>query len=269
MFVDWTIDTSAVFEALNLKNLATWICSSAMIFGGVVPYIPQYREIWKTDNADGFSSYVCLVLLIANTLRIVFWFGHPYEFPLLFQSIIMIIAMLAMMHLCIKVRNKTVIVPAKSRLFAADENEDKQTEIKLFYSSSSTPRSYWDFDARYFWEWTDFLSYLEFMATFTAMMGILMYFCIEIFIIVETVGFLAVFIEAMLGAPQFYRNLRKKSTFGMSKKMVFLWTFGDIFKTVYFVVREAPVQFWMCGILQVFIDFLILFQVLVYRGTPS
>ncbi|XP_035220845.1 solute carrier family 66 member 2-like isoform X2 [Stegodyphus dumicola] len=244
MFVDWTIDTSSVFEALNLKNLATWICSSAMIFGGVVPYIPQYREIWKTDNADGFSSYVCLVLLIANTLRIVFWFGHPYEFPLLFQSITMIIAMLAMMHLCIKVRNKTVIVPAKSRLFA-------------------------DFDARYFWEWTDFLSYLEFMATFTAMMGILIYFCIEIFIIVETIGFLAVFIEAMLGAPQFYRNLRKKSTFGMSKKMVFLWTFGDIFKTVYFVVREAPVQFWMCGILQVFIDFLILLQVLIYRGTPS
>lgn len=72
-----------------------------------------------------------------------------------------------------------------------------------------------DFDARYFWEWTDFLSYLEFMATFTALMGILMYFCLDVIVIVEIVGFLAVFIEAMLGTPQFYRNLKKKSTFGM------------------------------------------------------
>lgn len=42
-----------------------------------------------------------------------------------------------------------------------------------------------------------------------------MYFCIEVVLIVETVGFLAVFTEAMLGAPQFLKNLRKKSTFGM------------------------------------------------------
>lgn len=32
---------------------------------------------------------------------------------------------------------------------------------------------------------------------------------------VETIGFLAVFAEAMLGAPQFYRNFVNKSTHGM------------------------------------------------------
>lgn len=51
--------------------------------------------------------------------------------------------------------------------------------------------------------------------------------------------------------------------------MVFLWTLGDVFKTAYFIAREAPVQFWVCGILQVVIDFLILLQVLLYRATPS
>lgn len=57
----------------------------AMIFGGVVPYIPQYRDIARTQNTDGFSPMVCFVLLIANTLRILFWFGRHFELPLLTQ----------------------------------------------------------------------------------------------------------------------------------------------------------------------------------------
>ena len=56
-----------------LTELITWICVGSMIFGGVVPYIPQYRTINKTKDADGFSTFVCFVLLVANILRIFFW----------------------------------------------------------------------------------------------------------------------------------------------------------------------------------------------------
>lgn len=55
-----------------VNQLVTWTAATAIIFGGVVPYIPQYREIKRTQNAEGFSSYVCLVLLVANILRILF-----------------------------------------------------------------------------------------------------------------------------------------------------------------------------------------------------
>lgn len=85
-------------------------------------------------------------------------------------------------------------------------------------------------------------------------------------IYVEIIGFLAVFAEAMLGAPQFYRNFQNKSTQGMSKKMVLMWTFGDVFKTCYFILREAPPQFWICGMLQVSIDISIFIQVFIYRN---
>jgi len=37
---------------------------------------------------------------------------------------------------------------------------------------------------------------------------------------IEIIGFLAVFVEALLGMPQFIRNFRLKSTEGMSVKMV-------------------------------------------------
>lgn len=33
--------------------------------------------------------------------------------------------------------------------------------------------------------------------------------------------------------------------------MVIMWTLGDMFKTLYFLARSAPVQFWICGTLQV------------------
>ena len=51
----------------------TVVSAGAMVLGGAVPYIPQYLEIKRSQNTDGFSLFVCLALLLANTLRILFW----------------------------------------------------------------------------------------------------------------------------------------------------------------------------------------------------
>ena len=61
------------FSSMNIITLVSFAASAAMIFGGVVPYIPQYYDIYKTRNIDGFSTHVCLALLVANILRILFW----------------------------------------------------------------------------------------------------------------------------------------------------------------------------------------------------
>ena len=45
--------------------------------------------------------------------------------------------------------------------------------------------------------------------------SLVMYLMIRVDTFVETVGFLAVFTEAMLGTPQFYRNWTNQSTYGM------------------------------------------------------
>ena len=36
-------------------------------------YIPQYREIAKTQNEEGFSTGVSFILLVANIMRVFFW----------------------------------------------------------------------------------------------------------------------------------------------------------------------------------------------------
>ncbi|KAK0051527.1 solute carrier family 66 member 2-like isoform X1 [Biomphalaria glabrata] len=239
-----------IMEIISLGSQA------AMVLGGVVPFIPQYIDIWKSRNADGFSLFVCLALLIANILRIMFWFGKHYELPLLAQSIIMIITMLVLVQLCVDVKNRTEIISSKQRKFTGSFNS---------WPVDAPVHSLFDFEREYFWKWTDFLSYVEFIALFSLVIGLLTYIFLNSVIYVELLGFMAVFTEAMLGAPQFLRNYQKKSTLGMSRKMVGFWTCGDCFKTVYFILREAPAQFWICGMLQVSIDISIFLQVFFYR----
>jgi len=57
--------------------------------------------------------------------------------------------------------------------------------------------------------------------------------------------------------------------FYFSVSMVIMWLCGDTFKTGYFVVREAPKQFWICGALQICVDLAILGQVVFYSIKPS
>nr|XP_049607610.1 solute carrier family 66 member 2 isoform X2 [Syngnathus scovelli] len=170
-------------------------------------------------------------------------FGHYFETLLLWQSIIMIATMLAMLNLC--------------------------TNVRVNAELNTKRRSFLDFDWNYFWSWSRFLDYVQCVAAFTLTAAYVTYVLLDSAVYVETLGFLAVFCEAMLGTPQLYCNYQNKSTEGMSVKMVLMWTSGDTFKTGYFLVTQAPVQFWTCGMLQVLVDFAILFQVFYYSFYPQ
>lgn len=68
--MDWVIHDEL---GITVGTVVGWMAASAMVLGGVLPYVPQYFQIKRTQNADGFSLFVCLALLVANTLRILFW----------------------------------------------------------------------------------------------------------------------------------------------------------------------------------------------------
>ena len=55
---------------------------------------------------------------------------------------------------------------------------------------------------------------------FVVFLGLITWAFIHNTVYIETIGFLAVFFEALLGVPQFIRNFRSRSTEGMSVKMV-------------------------------------------------
>lgn len=53
--------------------------------------------------------------------------------------------------------------------------------------------------------------------------------------------------------------------FCCSLELIGSWFLGDVFKTFYFFVNGAPVQFKFCGITQITVDTLILFQIMTSR----
>lgn len=72
-----------------------------------------------------------------------------------------------------------------------------------------------DFDPHHFWHWSSFADYVQCVLAFTGAAGYITYLSIDSAVFVETLGFLAVLIEAMMGVPQLCRNHRHQSTEGM------------------------------------------------------
>ena len=72
-----------------------------------------------------------------------------------------------------------------------------------------------DCDLHHFWNWTHFSEYVQCITLFV-LLGSLLTFCfINYPVYLETMGFVSVFTEAMLGAPQFYKNHQNRCTQGM------------------------------------------------------
>lgn len=113
----------------------------------MIPYIPQYLIIKRTQNAAGFSNYVCLTLLVANIIRIEFWFGKQFEIPLLLQSIVMIICMLIMLEIWTRVHARQMQPPLPCDDQSLSASKEQLTEE--VYVKKLT-----DFEMTYFWRWT-------------------------------------------------------------------------------------------------------------------
>lgn len=59
------------------------------------------------------------------------------------------------------------------------------------------------------------MDYVQCVLAFTVVTGYITYLSLDSVFYVETLGFLAVFTEALLGVPQLYRNHQNNSTEGM------------------------------------------------------
>jgi len=209
-----------------------------MIFGGILPYLPQYAQIQQTKSTGSFSKHVCLVLLIANSLRIFFRYGEIYEAALLIQAIFMILAMIALTEVCVRMQPK-----------------DK------------TSKCLSDFNPEDFWMWTNFIDYVHFLVLFWIISAFITFIFANSPLYFTILGSISLGTESLLATPQLYKNYQKQSTAGMSIMMVLGWLVGDLFKVFYFVLLSQPIQFIACGAVQVTVDLLIIAQVFFYRST--
>lgn len=203
----------------------------------LVPYVAQYIEMSRNKTSEGFSTYVCLILLTANILRVFFWFGKRFDTVLLIQSFLLIAAMFMLLELCVRLKTKT--------------SYDKNSLLDGFSWAT-------------FWNWDDFASYVVFIVGCACLVGLITVMFLGSSLYVELLGFVALATEATLGVPQVLRNHKKKSVAGVSTALIVSWFLGDIYKTYYFLSIDAPSQFVYCGITQILIDCVFAYQVYAY-----
>ncbi|KAH8093732.1 hypothetical protein BXZ70DRAFT_948955 [Cristinia sonorae] len=211
------------------------LASVGMAVGPPLVYADQAFSIVKKKDSTGFSRDVCAILLLANITRCFFWLGEHFEFALLFQSLFMIVAQLALLYICVKYRPRTS--PESMGL-------------------SSRPWS--------FWQWPSYTQYIEFLAGFILLQSILFLIFGRSDIFVGILGFIALGLESTLPIPQLISNYKQRSLYGFRMSTLIGWLGGDSFKTAYFFLQGSPLQFRVCAIFQLSIDFAIVIQRVLY-----
>lgn len=60
------------------------------VIGPIIGYSPQYLLMSKEKSSGSFSPYICIIMLIAHSLRLEFYKLKPYHISLFLQSVMML-----------------------------------------------------------------------------------------------------------------------------------------------------------------------------------
>ncbi|KAG0170199.1 hypothetical protein DFQ28_002401 [Apophysomyces sp. BC1034] len=233
-----------------MVDLGSLALSTAMVLAPVVGYIDQYFIIRRTQSSAGFNSKTCAILLFANILRIYFWLGKRFDTTLLIQAIVMIVAQLALLHTVVRFRQEE----GQSTEYSPLRDDDDDDELQEGHERTKSKRL---LQRRLFWNWPHYLDYINALLAFTTIVGLLYLGLHRYQTFVELLGALSLGIESTLPLPQCLSNFARRSTDGFSLLVLGSWV-------GYFIYTGAPLQFDICGAIQLTVDTVIVFQFILF-----
>ena len=244
----------------SIGHILDWLFSVGIAVGPSAAYLPQYFQIQKDRNHKAFSSVICFILLTANISRLCCFILDKYPYSLFVQSILMILVQLTLLHLLVRLKTRDIL-PVSSKSSSQDDEIDQQQQLANLLP---VKRSYFSS----FWSWPSFIEYIFFLVGFTAiflgLIGIHLAFH-RALIPASIFLFFSTGIESTLCMPQLWTNYRNKSTAGLNKTLVLTWLLGDAIKLYYYIHSSSQLPFILCAIIQIFVDFLIIGQIVYYN----
>ena len=232
------------------RSFLKLVADFLMIFLPSIGYFFQAIKFQKTKSSKGFSKSLCLMLLLANILRIYFWIGKPFEKSLLFQSIVVVISQLYLIHFYLKYQDKpkdlNELPPEKSIL-----------NHMLSWRDIIKPSKIWNWDYE--------IDYYKSIFLFFSLMAIIcMVIGKDAVKFYEVIGTISVGIETFIEIPQIKENCVNKNVKNLSWGMVLMWFIGDLFRSVYNIVNKSPIQMTIGCLIQNCEDIILSTQVIFY-----
>lgn len=250
-----------IIEKETIATLTKNLCDFLMIFSPSIGYLAQGIKFQRTHSSEGFSKYMCLLLIFANLLRIFFWIGKQFTVILLYQSCVVILSQFYLIHMSLKydTSNPSNLLPITTIISKEKEKISKSNFASLFSFSQT-------FSQKNFWKWKNEIEYYKFTIIFVMMFSVLckvvgynnMYY-------IDSIGAISTFSESVIALPQIKENFMTHNCKNISFFMVFMWLVGDIFKTIYYIFTLSPMQFVVFGCFQVMLDIILTSQVVYYN----
>ena len=242
----------------SITGFIIFLIDILVITGPSIGYFLQSLKFKQTKSSKGFSKSLCLIMYIAQILRIIFWIGKPFKITLLYQSILIIIFQVYLIYLWVKYHDTKADKNANEINDIKVNDQKEIIEYFIDWSDTISPNKIWN--------WQNSIEYFKFM--FLIILFLLLT-CgaigIHNKILVNIIGTISVIAEASTLVPQIIVSCKKKDASNLSMSMVALWFLGDSCKFVYNIIYKTPIQMIISGGAQIFLDFFSLMQIICYK----
>jgi uncharacterized protein with PQ loop repeat len=242
---------NSIYSKISKNNTYSFLLKLSvdiiMIFVPSIGYFFQALKFKQTKSTKGFAKFLCLLLLLANILRIFFWFGKKFTLTLLYQAIVVIISQIYLIHVYLEYQDD---LPATT--------EKPLLDYIINWKETLNPKKIWN--------WSDEIEYFKFICFLFFIFSIL---CLMVGVKNKTfydiIGTISVSCETFIELPQIKENCVTKDTRNISGAMVLMWFIGDLFKTTYNIIYKSPMQMIIGGIIMNCEDIILSTQVLLYN----
>lgn len=234
-----------ISENSSYSYLVKFLADILMIFVPSIGYFFQAKKFKETKSSKGFAKFLCLLILIANILRVFFWFGKKFSLILLFQSIVVILSQIYLIHVYLEYQEDLLI-----------KSEKNISEYIINWSETLAPRKIWN--------WDDEIEYYKFIIFLVAIFSIICRIGKNSSQLFEILGVISVSFETFIELPQIKENCMTKDIRNLSGEMVFMWFAGDLFKTSYNFIYHSPLQIIIGGIIMNLEDIILSSQVIYF-----
>ena len=229
-----------------------------MTFAPATNYVFQALTFQKTKSSKGFSSYLCLVTILAHTTKIFYWFGERYKYTLLVQSILVIIILFYILHLFLKYKEKTEVYLPSTFSINKEIIDKKEKVKKCIYSFVNFKDT---FNPYLIWRWDKLIEFYKFyFFIILALLLCLLIFGVKNKIFTKIIGYLNLILEMLCSLPQIIEMYRTKNQRNISKMMVIFWFGGNLLKIYYNYYNNSPLILLIGSYIQVFFNIILIGQ---------